>query len=51
MTRGEKIAAFIVAVFFVGCVAFETSMALAIAHMAPLDTCATCASSGGGGTF
>ena len=51
MKTGEKIAAFVVAVFFVGCLVFESAMVMAVAHVAPFNKCTTCTGTGGGGGF
>jgi len=51
MKTGEKIAAFVVAVFFVGCLVFESAMVMAVAHVAPFNKCTTCMGTGGGGGF
>lgn len=51
MKTGEKIAAFLVAVFFVGCLLFEGGMVMAVAHAKPFSKCPTCMGSGGGGGF
>ena len=51
MKTGEKIAAFVVAVFFVGCLVFESGMVMAVAHVKPFSKCTTCMGSGGGGGF
>lgn len=48
---GEKIFAFVVAVIFVGCLAFESSMVLAVAHVKPFSKCTACMGTGGGGGF
>lgn len=49
MRTSEKIVAFIVALVFVGCLVFESSMVLAVAHLQPFDKCTTCEVGGGGG--
>jgi hypothetical protein len=51
MKASEKIAAFVVAVVFVGCLLFESSMVMAVAHVKPFSKCTTCMGSGGGGGF
>ena len=51
MKTSEKIAAFVVAVFFVGCLVFEGSMVMAVAHVKPFSKCTTCMGTGGGGGF
>jgi hypothetical protein len=49
MKTSEKIVGIIVALVFVGCLIFESSMVMAVAHVEPFSACATCGSSGGGG--
>ena len=51
MRSGEKILAFVVALVFVGCLIFESSMVMAVAHMKPFSKCTTCMGTGGGGGF
>lgn len=49
MRTSEKIVAFIVALVFVGCLAFETGMVMAVAHLEPFSKCTICDVGGGGG--
>lgn len=49
MKLGEKIVALVVAAVFVGCLVFEGSMVMAVAHLKPFDLCTTCMGVGGGG--
>ncbi len=51
MKRIEKFIFFVVAVVFVGCLVFESSMVMAVAHVKPFSKCTTCMGSGGGGGF
>jgi hypothetical protein len=51
MKTSEKIGAFVVAVFFVGCLILESSMVMAVAHVKSFSKCTTCMGSGGGGGF
>lgn len=48
MKLSEKIVGLVVAALFVGCLIFETSMVMAVAHAEPFGMCKTCETSGGG---
>jgi hypothetical protein len=48
MKTSEKIVGVLVALVFVGCLIFETSMVMAVAHVEPFSACTTCDSGGGG---
>lgn len=49
MKTSEKVVGVIVALVFVGCLIFETSMVMAVAHVEPFSACTTCGTGGGGG--